>query len=140
MPELPEVYPTPPTIEDPPEGPPFPWEDHAAFRSSFLLHFTAEGHRAALKAVGQMLYDMALEAKGWPDWEESPTRAELRAIAADLRHAQGFLHSIGEEQHTVSLDSEDVRLALMAAEWSRMVGRIAHVIEMVLGPVWRGTV
>lgn len=118
---------------------PPPWEDHAAFRSTFLLYFTENGHRAALEAIGEMLYDMALEAKGWPAWEESATRAELRAVAADLRHAQGFLWSVGEEQKNVSLDSEDVRLAIMAAEWSRMVGRIAKVIENVLGPVWRGT-
>lgn len=124
----------------PPEPPPFPWEDHAAFRSSFLLHFTENGHRAALEAIGQMLYDLALEAKGWPAWEESATRAELRAVAEDLRHAQGFLWSVGEEQQNVSLDSEDVRLAIMAVEWSRMVGRIAHVIEMMLGPVWKGGV
>ncbi|HEX9945347.1 MAG TPA: hypothetical protein VGG03_25330 [Thermoanaerobaculia bacterium] len=85
-----------------------------------------------------MLYDMALEAKHWPAWEESATRAELRAIAEDLRHAEGFLWTVGEEQHNVSLDPQDVRLALMAAEWSRMVRRIAHAIEMMLGPVWKG--
>jgi hypothetical protein len=136
---MPELVPqsTPPPADEPPA--PFPWEDHAAFRSSFLLHFTEDGHRAALEKIGQMLYDMALEAKGWPEWEESPTRAELRAIAEDLHHAQGFLWTVAEEQRNVSLDPEDARLAVMAAEWSRMVGRIAHVIENMLGPVWRGT-
>ena len=130
MPELSEVYPT-----DPKARPLFPWEEHAAFRASFLMHFTTEGHRAALEAVGQLLYDSALEAKNWPPWPESTTRAELRAAAADLRHTEAFLAAVGQEQYTVSLDTEDEQLSIMAREWSIMVGRIAQGIEWIVEPL-----
>ena len=40
---------------------PASWEEHAAFRSTFLMHFTKEGDRAALEILGQLLYEMLLE-------------------------------------------------------------------------------
>jgi hypothetical protein len=92
--------PNPPLPPDPPEPPatwdptkpylaPFPWEDHPVFRFTFLLWFTREGDRDALEVVGRLLYDMTLEVCGtWPQMPESTTRAEMRAVAKDLRHAQ----------------------------------------------------
>lgn len=113
-----------------------PWEEHAAFRSTFLMHFTQAGDRAALEAVGQLLYDMLLEGSGrWPDWPESPTRAEVRAVVADLRHAQSFLATIAQARHASALEVEDERLSLLADEWSLVVGRTASGIESVLGPL-----
>ena len=128
--------PEPPATWDPtkPDLAPFPWENHPVFRFSFLLWFTREGDRDALEAVGRLLYDMTLEVCGtWPPLPESTTRAEMRAIAKDLRHAQAFLLSISQEQEASSLGVEDERLAIMAGTWSSMVGRIASGIE---GAVW----
>ncbi len=142
----PSLYVAPPTVPpDPAEPPatwdptrpdlaPFPWEDHPVFRFTFLLWFTREGDRDALEALGRLLYDMTLEVCGtWPRMPESTTRAEMRAVAKDLRHAQAFLLSIHQEQEASSLGVEDDRLAVMAGTWSSMVGRIASGIE---GAVW----
>jgi hypothetical protein len=113
---------------------PAPWEEHAAFRSTFLMHFTQAGDRAALEAVGQLLYDMLLEVSGrWPEWPESPTRVEMRAVVADLRHAQSFLATIAQARHASSLEVEDEQLSLLADECSVMVGRTANGIESFLG-------
>ena len=105
---------------------PASWEEHAAFRSTFLMHFTKEGDRAALEILGQLLYEMLLEVYGgWPHWPESPTRVEMRAVATDLRHAQAFLAAIAEARHASSLKGEDERLSLLADGFSREVGRTA---------------
>jgi hypothetical protein len=137
MPDLPEVYTAPPTPPDEPEPPRFPWEEHPAFRFTFLLHFTQPGDRAALEHLGGMLYDMALElSKSWPAWRESTTRAEMRAVARDLQHAESFLRSVADERRTVSLDYDSERWTLMAETWAEMVGRIGKGIEDMLGPLY----
>jgi hypothetical protein len=111
------------------------WEEHAAFRSTFLMHFTKEGDRAALEILGQLLYEMVLDVNGvWPHWPESPIRVEMRAVAADLRHAQAFLAAIAEARHTSSLKGEDERLSLLADGYSREVGQTAKGLESALGP------
>jgi hypothetical protein len=56
MPEL-----VPDSTATPPDDLQFPWEDHPAFRFTFLLHFTQPGDREALEHIGKMLYDSALE-------------------------------------------------------------------------------
>ncbi|HSS50583.1 MAG TPA: hypothetical protein VLX28_16725 [Thermoanaerobaculia bacterium] len=114
----------------------YDWEDQPAFRNVFLLHFTKPEDRAALEHVGSMLYEMALEMSDkWPDWRENPTRAELRAVAVDLRHSAAFLASVGKEREFSSLESLEETLATMAGEWALMVARIARAIEMVLPPI-----
>lgn len=135
-PPLPPDSPEPPATWDPtkPYLAPFPWEDHPVFRFTFLLWFTREGDREALEAVGRLLYDMTLEVCGtWPQMPESTTRAEMRAVAKDLRHAQAFLLSIAREKDTASLGVEDERLSLMAEGWADHVGRAANGLE---GCVW----
>lgn len=54
---------------------------------------------AALEHLGAILYDMALEcSRRWPEWRESATRAEMRAVARDLQHAAAFLQSVADER------------------------------------------
>src|SRR6476646_1565641 len=89
---------------DPPETaidtPSYEWEKHLAFRNVFLLHFTDPRDRAALVYVGNLWFEMALEcADKWPEWPESSTRAEMRAVAQDLRHSGAFLASVGHERN-----------------------------------------
>lgn len=130
--------PEPPATWDPrdPKAAPFPWEQHPAFRFTFLLWFTRPGDRELLEALGRLLYDMALEVCGtWPPFRESTTRAEMRAAAQDLRHLEAFLLSVYREQETASLQGEDERLSIMAGTWSSMVGRIASGIESAVWPV-----
>jgi hypothetical protein len=123
------TYDPPPPLTD--------WEAAPAFRSVFLLHFTQEGDREALEHVGRMLYDMALAASGdWPPWIETTTRTELRAVAADVRHASLFLESVVRERETASLDSEDERLTYIVESYVEDLQRVASGIETFLGPIW----
>jgi hypothetical protein len=123
------TYDPPPPLTD--------WEAAPAFRFTFLLHFTQEGDRAALEHVGRMLYDMALAASGdWPRWIETTTRTELRAVAADIRHASLFLASVVRERDTASLDSEDERLTYAVELYVQDLERVANGIETFLGPIW----
>jgi hypothetical protein len=71
-----------------------------------------------LEALGRFLYEMALEVSGdWPPLVESTTRAELRAVAKELRHSQAFLLSVYGELEASSL--RDERLAIEAGSWAR---------------------
>jgi hypothetical protein len=120
--------------DDPPLDPfDYPFESHMAFRHVFLLYFTQPEDVAALEHLGNLAYNMALEySNKWPDWPESPTRAEMRAVVMDLRHAASFLAGIGEERRHSSLADEDERLCYMASTWAHMVAKIAKAIESVL--------
>ena len=122
----------------PPNPGTFPWEEHHAFRFSFLMNFTQEGDREAFEHLGNLLYNMALECSDkWPDLPESPTRAELRAVAMDLRHAAAFLVAIGDERNKSSLSQEDVLLCYMATTWGYTAASIARGIESVLPRIRR---
>jgi hypothetical protein len=84
-----------------------------------------------------MLYDMALEtSKNWPEWPESTTRAEMRAVARDLQHAASFLQSVSDERKTVSLDYDGERWALMAESWAVRVEELGNGIEEMLGALY----
>jgi hypothetical protein len=86
-----------------------------------------------------MLYGMALESsRVWPEWRETTTRAEMRAVLADLRHAEAVLATIARSRHVSSLGEEDERLSLSADELARMVGRTGSIIESIIGPFWKG--
>ena len=127
-----------PFFSDPRVQPPaYDGEDHPAFRFTFLMHFTKNADRLALEHIGAMLYDLALEASGeWPAWRESTTRAELRAVAADIRHAEAFLLAVAKERETVSLGVEDERLSFQAAHYAERCSSIAFGLESIVGPPW----
>ena len=107
------------------------WEDFAVFRESFLMYLTPQALNTALRLAAENFFTLLLEHAGenWPDWPETPTRIEMRAAAADLRHAQGFLASIGQERHVSSLSPSDKKLAKYASDVARSVHRIANAIE-----------
>jgi hypothetical protein len=132
--EPPEPPAPPPPIPRNREKPPFyNWEEHPAFRYTFLALFTQEGDREALEHIGVMLYDMALEVLGkWPQPSESATRSEMRAVAEDFRHLEAYLASIGAEREAASLEAEDAFLSSLAAKLSPQVGRLAGFIEREL--------
>jgi|SRR5579864_604836 len=78
-----------------PQFTPLPWVEADSIRETTLYLFDSRKDRAALRRVGRLLKDLALEAARDPG-EESETRAELRAAAADLRYTGGYLfHVIG---------------------------------------------
>src|SRR6202790_3586124 len=80
-------YPTPPS-----------WVEADSIRETLLYLFDDPADREAICHVGRMLHDLALETTREPEEEsqardtgdESQTRAELRAAAADLRYTSGY--------------------------------------------------
>ena len=108
------------------------WEEYAVFRESFLMYFTAPGLNTALRQGAESFFSLLLEhsgGEGWPDWQESPTRTELRAALADLRHLIGFLASIGQERHVSSLSPVDAKLSKFAGDAARVLNQIAKGID-----------
>jgi hypothetical protein len=76
-----------------------------------------------------VLYDLAVFASR-EQGDESVTRIELPAIAADLRYTSGYLlHVIARSAVVCSLDESDERLARPAGKVGRRVGALAASIE-----------
>jgi hypothetical protein len=120
----------------PPAADPDAWETFPAFRETFLMYVTPTGYAEAIRTTGEMLYALMLESPAeWPGWAESSTRTEMRAAAADLRHLQGFLASVGREREASSLDAEDAYLSNVAARLARQIGHAAEGIERELAGV-----
>jgi hypothetical protein len=139
MPELTaESSSPPPPVAVPPSIHPDAWEEFAVFRESFLMYFTAPGLNAALREGAEQFFALLLEHsgdEGWPPWEESSTRTEMRAALADLRHSVGFLASIGKERRVSSLSPGDAKLSKFASDTARVLNQIANGIERRLAKV-----
>ena len=133
MPELAQESTSPSAVI--PSIHPDAWEDFAVFRESFLMYFTAPGLNTALRLAAEAFLSLLLEhsgGEGWPPWEESTTRTELRAAVADLRHSVGFLASIGKERKVSSLSPGDAKLSKYAGDTARVLNQIANGIERKL--------
>ncbi|HEX9942990.1 MAG TPA: hypothetical protein VGG03_13310 [Thermoanaerobaculia bacterium] len=107
------------------------------FRETFLVWLTPPGAADAFRFVGNLFFDLMLNAEDWPTWTESPVQAELRAAAADLRFLQGFLTTIRTQERASELSVEDARLSRLAARQAAEVAGIARRIEEELAR-WTG--
>jgi len=106
-----------------------PWIEADSIRETTLMLLDSRKDRAALRRVGRLLKDLALEATRDPG-DESATRAELRAAAADLRYTGGYLFNvIRRSAEWCSLDESDERLAYFAGKLSRQVAALVDKIE-----------
>ena len=130
-PTAPRPAASPPTID------PARWEDFSVFRESFLRHCTGPEANAAMRAFGDLLFEMVLEWNNTqPDDPDGYVRHDLRAALADLRAVEGFLAYIGRE--TEDLDEDDpedadsYQLCEFAGEMARRVARIAAAVEGAL--------
>jgi hypothetical protein len=107
---------------------PPPWNESDSFRETTLQLFDPPD-REAVRRLGQVLYGLAVFASREEDDEESVTRTELRAVAADLRYTGGYLlHQIARSAVVCSLDQSDERLARFAG---RLAGRVAALVERI---------
>lgn len=130
MPELVSESSSPPGSAVPPILDAGLWESYPVFRESFLLYISEPKFNAALRTAAEHFFSMMLETYDrWPEWPESSTRMELRAAAADMRHLQGFLASIGQERHLSSLDKADARLSKHASKLARLLNQAATTLE-----------
>src|SRR5260370_6906158 len=100
-------YPTPPS-----------WVEADSIRETTLMLLDRRKDRTALRRVGRLLKDLALETTRDPG-DESSTRAELRAAAADLRYTGGYLFNvIPRSADWCSPDADDATLPPFAANLS----------------------
>ena len=126
----------PPAVVPSPEIDPDLWGDFAVFRETFLVYVSEPRYNAALRVIGEMLFEMVLETWGhWPEQPEGYVRSHLRAAVADLRHLQGYLTTQGE--HPPEDEPYEAHLCRMAVRMSHEVGNVAAQIDKELGP-WRG--
>ena len=110
------------------------WEAGACFRETFLLLCTDLRHNDAFRAVGTALYDIATEAAGSPLLPYPPdplVRHQLAAVAADLRHLQGFL---GSAEQNDPDDREEARLLRLARRTAQRIEKLAAALEAALFP------
>jgi hypothetical protein len=131
MSDQPESIPSPSSTPSPstPDG----WDRSAGFRETLLRLFTRPEDADALRHLAKMLHGFATElAPLRPAPAEYGIRADMRAIAADLRHAEGFLALLGHEQRDGSLSAQETALSVLAERLAAEVGRIAEEIERAL--------
>jgi hypothetical protein len=137
MPELTEESTPPPLV--PPIIDPKRHEDFPTFRETFLVYFTDPAANAAIRGFGTLLYDFMLNSWGeWPKHPEGIFRAELRAVVADLRCAQGSLLELTGEAFSPETPHEG-HLARIGNQIAHEVGQLADRLERELG-TWRGEV
>ena len=106
-----------------------PWIEGDSIRQTLLQLLDDPADREAVRHVGRVLYTLAVETTRDPG-DESSTRAELRAAAADLRYTGGYLHNvIRRSAEWCSLDKSDERLAHFAGKLSRQVAALVEKIE-----------
>ena len=109
-----------------------PWEESDSFRETMLQLLDDPADREAVRHAGRVLYDLAVEATrevGTTPADPSITRAELRAVAADLRYTGGYCAAIRRSAEECSLDADDEELARFAGKLSRQVAALVDKIE-----------
>jgi hypothetical protein len=126
----------PSRVGPPPGPPPFDWETYPVFRETFLVYFVAPELKEAIRAFGLVFYGLTLQfvKTDPPAWTESPTQAEVRSSAMDLRQMQGFLLVVAREATLgIPMRPKDIDLCRRARLWSTAVGRIAREMELEIG-------
>jgi hypothetical protein len=111
---------------------PPPWEESDSFRETMLQLLDEPADREAVRRAGRVLYDLAVEGTrevGTTPADPSITRAELRAVAADLRYTGGYCAAIRRSAEECSLDADDEELAHFAGKLARQVGALVDKIE-----------
>jgi hypothetical protein len=107
---------------------PLPWVESDSIRETTVHLFRHRRDRKALRRLGKILYDLAVET-GQLGRGPSITRAELRAVAADLRYTGGYCAMVGRSADESALDPPDDALARFAGRLARKVGKLVEAIE-----------
>lgn len=103
------------------------WRDRTAFRESFLVRVSAGGS-STLRQFGRYMFDTLVET-GLEEPRPPRTRAEVHAVAEDLRFSAQALLGLGTVRDRPELSVEEAALATKAESWGREVLEIVRVIE-----------
>ena len=115
------------------------WEQHAAFRETFLAAFGDDEAQQAARRIGRALYLGTLGAAE-PAGPPVEVAADLAAVAADLRFLEGYL---GEIAGSPDLAGQGEALSRLARGWAGGAAVLAEQIEAAVRtprpPVQKGT-
>jgi len=135
---LPEPGDTKEQAAVPPIIDPGRFEPFEGFRETTLACFLDKEANAAVRTVGQLLYNMVLEYwQLWPSEPEGSFRHSLRAVIADMRHIQGYLANMGRENEAARLPPFEAHLSRKCPALAVRIKEIADSVEHELGS-WRG--
>jgi hypothetical protein len=109
------------------------WIEADSVRETTLQLLDDPEDRDAARRAGRMLYDLAVvvtRENGIRPGVPSVTRAELWAVAADLRYTGGYLRYVIEQSaEDCELDERDDELARFAGKVGRKVLALVEKIE-----------
>jgi len=115
---------------DAPDLDPEAFERYEGFRETTLATFTDPDDNRALRRLGDLLYNMALEYRHhWPREPDLYFLHQTRAAVADLRHLQGYLSLLGREHQASELSARETRLSRFCAKAALQVKKIADSLE-----------
>lgn len=104
------------------------WEDAPAFREHFLVHYPADAAEA-FRRVGEHLYNAALDV-GLDEVEGSRwLRAQVAALALDLRHVARVLRDLGMGPEKSNLSPGDDAVGRRCRSWAGEVLAVVTSIE-----------
>ena len=113
------------------------WEEDEGFRETLAIRLADDEERATVRRFGALLFRLLLERSSPAGPKDalsvSPTRAEIAAVAAELRHLSGYLDAVGRGWLDHELDREDAALSRFAAGLAGRVDRLAETVEKRLG-------
>ncbi|ERR1700687_1264107 len=107
------------------------WNEADSFRETTLQFFDNFEDRETIRGLGRLLYNLGTETARDPG-SESSNRAELRAVAADLRYTAGFCTNVGRSAQLCSLNPADEGLAHFADNLALQLGALVESIEAAL--------
>jgi len=111
------------------------FEDFEGLRETSLAPFTDRRTNAALRVVGSLLYELALEhAQYWPREPDGAFRHQARAVLADLRHLEGWLAHLDQERESSALTAEEDRLSTLCGTFIPALKSIGDALEFEIGP------
>ncbi len=110
--------------------------DNTSFREAFLVHAPSAAAKT-LREFGRYMYETLLES-GFRQTPAAPARAQVRAVAEDLRFSGQVLAGVAAEAEGGGLTSEETPLAMKAGSWAREVTELVRALEGAVGSA-RGT-
>jgi hypothetical protein len=123
MRELEPESPGTPAVRPTPEV----WDFMQVFRETFLCHFDHRRDIAALRRVGELLYDVAQDLPF-----AHKARLQLRGALADLRHLEGLCKDLVRYDKAMRLTPGEHRLCLYAGELAEALGELAGALAQEL--------
>jgi hypothetical protein len=141
MPDLPQDVTPPAPAAVPATIDPESFEDFEGFRETTLAVFTDPEANATLRALGDLLYAMALEyTRYWPHEPGGSFFHQVRAVLADLRHLEGWLGHLDSQRAEASLSADEEPLSIVCGSLVAGLKAIGDTLDAELQKLTREAV